>query len=128
MREAKDTVRATVHIGYNGQVHKRFHGSYAKERFENEVRILMFLDKRECKFVPRVLESDAAELHLVTTNCGSMVQKLSDNKLKTLFDELEDYGVRHGDAVSRNITYSAQLGRFCIIDFEFAISLNPAKA
>jgi hypothetical protein len=124
MREAKDTARATVHIGYNGQVHKRFHGSYAKERFENEVRVLKFLEKRECKFVPHVLESDPAELYLVTTNCGSMVQKLSDNKLKTLFDELEDYGVRHGDPLSRNVTYSAQLGRFCIIDFEFATLLE----
>ena len=120
MREAKDTARATVNIGFDGRVYKRFQGSFAKERFENEVRVLKWLEKRGCTFVPRVIEADASELLLVTTNCGNIVHNLRDSKLEALFKELGEYGVKHGDPFTRNITYSAQLGRLCIIDFEFA--------
>ena len=41
--------------------------------------------------------------------------------MQQLFDELASYGVEHDDRAARNITYSAQIGRFCIIDFEFAV-------
>ena len=51
---------------------------------------------------------------------GAIVQSLSQSKLKSLFEELEAFGVVHDDPFARNVTYSTQLGRFCIIDFEFA--------
>jgi hypothetical protein len=58
---------------------------------------------------------------VVSTNCGSPVPDISESRTKELFAELErDYGIRHGDAEARNITYSPQLGRFCVIDFEIA--------
>lgn len=136
MREMKDTQRATVHIGYDGRVHKRFLGPLAKERFENEVRVLKYLEKKGCDFVPKVVSYEPEELYLVTTNCGQIVTSISDEKLKTLFAALEQYGVEHGDPFMRNVTYSAQLGRFCVIDFEFAtiietgegLTLEQAKA
>jgi len=53
------------------------------------------------------------------------VDRMSDKKKAHVFHELEQYGVRHDDAEVRNITYSAQLGRFCVIDFEFASILVP---
>ena len=127
MKEIKDTKRATVHVGFDGRVHKRFSGSFAQLRFENEVRALKYLEKRKCKFVPKVLHSEPDELYLVTSNCGAIVERLSDKKLKKLFDELENYGVRHGDPFARNVTYNAQLGRFCIIDFEFATILETGE-
>ena len=40
-----------------------------------------------------------------------------------IFAELEKYGVRHDDPDIRNVTYRAQDGRFCVIDFEFATIL-----
>jgi tRNA A-37 threonylcarbamoyl transferase component Bud32 len=40
---------------------------------------------------------------------------------------LENYGVRHGDPFVRNVTYNTQLGRFCIIDFEFATILETGE-
>jgi len=120
MREMKNTPRSTVHIGFDGRVHKRFSGKFAKERFENELRILEHLAKAGCEFVPRVLEADPETLYLVTTNVGAIVQSISETKLKSLFDELESYGVVHDDPFARNVTYSTQLGRFCVIDFEFA--------
>lgn len=116
----KNTPRSTVHIGFDGRVHKRFMGKYARERFENEVRILEYLKEKGCQFVPEVIHADPEELYLITTNVGAIVESLSQSKLKTLFNELEQYGVIHDDPFARNVTYSAQLGRFCIIDFEFA--------
>lgn len=125
MQEAKNTPRATVHIGYDGSVHKRFKGLQALERYQNEVRVLEFLEEQGCGFVPRILRKDDAKLFLVTTNCGSRVERISSDKVAKIFAELETYGVRHEDAEVRNITYSGQLGRFCVIDFEFASILAP---
>lgn len=125
MQEAKNTARAVVHIGYDGRVHKTFKGPQARERYENEVRVLDFLQKHGCTFVPRVLEKDDAQLYLVTSNCGKLVDHVSDDKKKRIFTELEQYGVRHDDAEVRNITYDARQGRFCVIDFEFATILVP---
>jgi predicted Ser/Thr protein kinase len=124
MHEAKDTVRATVHIGYDGQVYKTFKGHAAHERFSNEVRVLRYLEARGCPFVPRLLGSDEASLKIITSNAGTRVEHLSEARLKSLFAELEAYGVRHEDQATRNVTYHAQSGRFCLIDFEFATILE----
>lgn len=125
MKEAKDTVRSTVRLGYDGRVHKTFRGTNARERFENEIRVLRHLEERACPFVPRVVDADPEKLYLVTTNCGQRVDHMTDDKLKSLFDELESYGVRHDDPFLRNVTYSQQMGRFCLIDFELATILDP---
>ncbi len=125
MREAKNTARAVVRIGYDGRVHKQFRATNARERFENEVCVLKYLEKRGCDFVPRLLEADPQELKIVTTNCGALVQHMGDDRLAELFKELEKYGVRHDDPFLRNVTYRAADGRFCIIDFEFATILDP---
>ena len=127
MHEAKDTARALVRIGYDGRVHKTFRASNAKERFDNEVRVLRYLEERGCDFVPRLLEADEEELSIVTTNCGARVERLSDEKIAELFSELESYGVRHDDPYLRNVTYRAQDGRFCLIDFEFATILDEEE-
>jgi serine/threonine protein phosphatase PrpC len=127
MHEAKDTARALVRIGYDGRVHKTFRASNAKERFDNEVRVLRYLEERGCDFVPRLLEADEEELRIVTTNCGARVERLSDEKIAELFSELESYGVRHDDPYLRNVTYRAQDGRFCLIDFEFATILDEEE-
>jgi tRNA A-37 threonylcarbamoyl transferase component Bud32 len=124
MQEVKDTVRAMVRIGYDGRVHKTFRGTNAKERFENEVRVLKYLEEKGCDFVPKVLEADPETLRLVTTNCGARVEHMSEEKMKQVFGKLEHYGVRHEDAFLRNITYNAREGRFCVIDFEFATLLD----
>ena len=125
MEEAKNTARAVVHIGYDGRVHKTFKGPQARERYENEVRVLEFLATHHCEFVPKIVEKNDETLYLVTSNCGSRVDHVSDKKKEQIFAELEQYGVRHDDAEVRNITYSTQLGRFCVIDFEFATILAP---
>ncbi len=132
MRDVKDTLRALVRIGYDGRVFKTFRGPKAEERFENEVHVLRFLEERGCPFVPRLLEADAEQLRIVTTNCGTRVEHLDDARRAEIFSELETYGVRHDDAETRNITYRQQDGRFCVIDFEFATILpegqNPPDA
>ena len=124
MQEAKDTRRALVHIGYDGRVYKTFRGHLAKERFENEVRVLRHLEAAGCPFVPRVLEADPSILKLVTTNCGTRVDHMKEERMKALFAELEQYGVRHDDPFLRNATYRFADGRFCVIDFELATLLG----
>jgi tRNA A-37 threonylcarbamoyl transferase component Bud32 len=124
MHNIKDTARATVRIGFDGRVHKTFRGHLARERFENEVRVLKYLEEKGCEFVPRLLDSDPATLKIVTTNCGRVVTHLSDERMRELYRELERYGVRHEDAFMRNITYRESDGRFCVIDFEFATLID----
>lgn len=124
MREAKDTQRALVRLAFDGRVHKTFRGPRAQERFDNEVRVLRYLEERGCEFVPRVVEVFPEELRMVTTNAGQRVEHLGERRLKELFDELETFGVRHDDPFLRNVTYRASDGRFCLIDFEFATILD----
>jgi PPM family protein phosphatase len=120
MHEAKNTQRALVRIGFDGKVHKQFRGPKAKERYANEVRVLEYLESRECPNVPRLLSKNPETLEIETTNCGARVQHISDERVAEIFSELEGYGVRHDDPYLRNITYRALDGRFCVIDFEFA--------
>ncbi len=124
MFEVKDTLRALVRIGYDRRVHKTFRGLLAQERFDNEVKVLRYLEERQCPFVPKLLEADPAELKIVTTNCGARVERLDEERMRELYAELEAYGVRHEDAELRNVTYRQQDGRFCLIDFEFATILD----
>ena len=123
MLKVKDTLRATVNLTFDGRVIKAYHGPDAPQRFENEVRVLRHLAARGCGFVPRLLEADAAQLRIVTSNCGGRVQHLDDQRTRELFAELEKFGVRHDDADIRNVTYRQSDGRFCLIDFEFATIL-----
>ncbi len=122
--EIKDTLRATVRIGYDGRVTKTFRGPQAAERFATETRVLRHLEARGCPFVPRLLEADPALLRMVTTSCGSRVEHLDAARAREIFDDLLLYGVRHDDAEARNITYRQRDGRFCVIDFEFATILD----
>ncbi len=128
MHEVKDTPRALVRIGFDGRVHKTFRGHQARDRFENEVRVLRHLEARGCGFVPRLLDVDAENLKIVTTNCGKRVDHLADDRVRELFEELTKYGVRHDDAFLRNVTYRISDGRFCLIDFEFATIIDPQPA
>lgn len=126
MHQVKDTLRATVRIGYDGRVHKTFRGPKAEERYATEVRVLRHLEARHCPFVPTLLEEHPDELQIVTTNCGQRVEHLDPERMRELYQELEQYGVRHDDAEMRNVTYRASDGRFCLIDFEFATILPDA--
>jgi len=127
MLKVKDTLRATVNLTFDGRVIKAYHAADARTRFENEVRVLRHLEARGCNFVPRLLEADPQKLRIITTNCGSRVEHLDEARAKTLFAELEHYGVRHDDPDMRNVTYRQSDGRFCVIDFEFATILPESK-
>jgi tRNA A-37 threonylcarbamoyl transferase component Bud32 len=124
MPEAKNTRSASVHIGYDGRVHKSYRDTLATERMRTEVAVLEHLAKQNCPFVPKLIEVDWDKKKIVTTNCGTRVQHLSDKKIKALFSQLERYGVRHEDPFLRNITYRNTDGQFCLIDFEFATLLD----
>ena len=125
MNQVKDTLRATVRIGYDGRVHKTFRGPKAQERFDTEVKVLKYLEKRGCDFVPKLLEAHPGELKIVTSSCGQRVDHLDEARMKEIYRELEAFGVRHDDAELRNVTYRQRDGRFCLIDFEFATILEP---
>jgi tRNA A-37 threonylcarbamoyl transferase component Bud32 len=125
MLTVKDTLRATVRLSFDGRVYKTYHGPKARERFDNEVRVLRHLAARHCPFVPHLLEADPKKLQIVTTSCGSRVEYLDEKRTKELFAELEEFGVRHDDPDVRNVTYRFKDGRFCLIDFEFATILTP---
>ena len=125
MLQVKDTLRSTVQVTFDGRVIKTYHGPDARQRFDNEVRVLRYLEERGCNFVPRLLEADPVKIRIVTGHCGTRVEHLDADRARELFAELETYGVRHEDADVRNVTYRQSDGRFCLIDFEFATILPP---
>jgi len=127
MLQVKDTLRATVHMGFDGRVFKTYHGPDAPERFANEVRVLRHLEARGCGFVPKLLEADPEKLRIVPTHRGSRVEHLDAARTRELFAELEPFGVRHDDPEMRNVTYRQSDGRFCLIDFEFAQVLPDVR-
>ena len=122
----KDSPRAHVRHRSNGTVSKRLRGPNAKERFENEVRVLRFLESKSCPCVPRLIRADVEQLEIVITNCGAVVQHLSPRKFDEIFASLEAFGVRHEDPAIRNVTYRASDGCFCVIDFELATIINES--
>jgi len=126
MLKVKDTLRSTVNLAFDGRVFKTYHGPDAAARFAKEVRVLRHLEAAGCPFVPRLLEANEPERRIVTTNCGTRVERIDAARVREVFAELEQYGVRHEDADPRNITYRAADGRFCLIDFEFATLLPSA--
>ena len=123
MLKVKDTLRSTVRLSFDGRVEKVFHGSDAADRFDNEVRVLRHLERVGCDFVPRLLEADRERLRIVTSNCGSRVDRLDEARSNEIFAELEPFGVRHDDVNIRTVTYRMRDGRFCLIDFELATLL-----
>lgn len=123
MLQVKDTLRATVQVGFDGRVYKTYHGTDAPARFDKEVRVLRHLESRQCGFVPRLLEADPVKMRIVTTNCGTRVEHLDAERQEQLFAELETFGVLHDDPDIRNVTYRQSDGRFCVVDFELATLL-----
>lgn len=121
--KVKDTLRSTVNLTFDGRVVKSYHGPNGRERFDREVKVLQYLEQQGCKFVPRLLEADPDEQKIITTNCGSRVERIDDQRLQELLAELETYGVRHDDPDPRNVTYRQSDGRFCLVDFELATIL-----
>lgn len=129
MHEIKDSKSCSLRIGFDGKVHKRYRGPLAQKRFENEVAVLRYLEKKKCPFVPKLLKVDPEERYIVTTNCGARADHISREKADAIFEELErDYGVRHLDPFPRNVTYNPRLGRFALIDFEFATILETGQS
>ena len=127
MLKVKDTLRATVHLTFDGRVVKAYHGPKAQERFDQEVKVLRHLEARGCNFVPKLLHADAEKLRITTTNCGGRVEHLDEDRRAEIFAELESFGVRHDDPDMRNVTYRQSDGRFCVIDFEFATLLDESE-
>ncbi len=121
----KNTERSCVSRAYDGLIHKCYRGHRARQRLENEVRVLEHLRIHRCPFVPKLIEVDRMNLEIVQSNCGVPVETLVDWRLKELFASLRDYLVEHGDCALRNVTYRATDGIFCIVDFEMATILEP---
>jgi PPM family protein phosphatase len=122
----KNTERSCVQRAFDGLIHKRYRGHHARQRLENEVRVLEHLRIHNCPFVPRLIEVDRRNLTIVQTNCGASVQSLADWRLKQLFAALREFHVEHGDCELRNVTYRATDGIFCIVDFELAAILESS--
>ncbi len=125
MAKAAEGTRSTVRVGYDGAVYKTFLGSDAKERFENECRVLEELEARGCDFVPRLLRRLPEALCLVTTHGGAPAENLPEGRAAELFLSLrEDYGVVHGGESERNVTFDPHRGKHGVIDFESASILG----
>ncbi|MFO0941065.1 MAG: hypothetical protein U0930_09875 [Pirellulales bacterium] len=128
MQVIKNTQRAQVARNYSGSFTKFFNGPSKVQRFRNEVRVLQFLNSQSCPFVPSLLAFDEVELSITTSYAGEPIQRITEERLSGVFEELQEYGVRHDDPAQRNVLYNHALGRFTLIDFEFAEILEPCEA
>ena len=124
----KDRPRARVRLCSDCSVSKQFRGANARARFENEIRVLRFLESKLCHFVPRLIHTDSNLLEISVTHCGVAIENLSPRKLAEIFTSLESYGVRHVDPAIRNLAYRASDGSFCVIDFEHASIIDETNA
>jgi hypothetical protein len=127
MLKVKDTLRSTVQVSFDGRVFKTYHGPDAQSRFNNEIRVLRYLEAKKCPFVPRLTEADPVKLRIGTTHCGTRLEHLDSERAREIFAELETYGVRHDDPDIRNVTYRQSDGRFCVVDFELATILSESN-
>ena len=105
MLKVKDTLRATVHLTFDGRVFKAYHGPNAQRAFDNEVRVLRHLEARGCDFVPRLLEADEKNFASSPPTAAPAWSIWTKNARSELFAELEKFGVRHDDPDMRNVTY-----------------------
>ncbi len=128
MLVVKNSPRASVRLRSDWSVSKQFRGTKAQERFENEIRVMRFLESKLCHFVPRLIHADSNRLEIVVTHCGATIQHLSPRKLEEVFASLESFGVRHEEPALRNLTYRASDGSFCVIDFGHASIVDESNA
>ena len=80
MISLKDGIRSLVRLDFQGRVHKQFRGTNARERCENEIKVLKVLEERECPNVPRLLEAMPGENYIITTSCGKPVEDTISRK------------------------------------------------
>ena len=120
--------RPTVRLRSDWSICKQFRGVNARERFENEIRVLRFLELKLCHFVPRLIHTDPKLLEVSITHCGAAIEHLSPRKLAEVFASLESYGVRHENPTIENLAYRASDGSFCVIDFEHATIIDDTNA
>ena len=123
-----DRPRAKVRLRSDWSVSKQFRGANAQERFENEIRVLRFLESKLCHFAPRLIHTDPKLLEISITHCGAEIEHLSPRKLEEIFTSLESYGVRHEEPAIQNLSYRASDGCFCVIDFEHASIIDESNA
>ncbi len=128
MLEFKNTGRARVVNALDGRVIKCFSGPKAIQRFETECKVLTYLNRAGCPFVPRLLDSNRSRLSITTEYSGHNVERLSEGHLQELFDRLADYGVRHDDPALRNVLYNSRSNEFMLIDFELAEIVGDSAA
>ena len=127
MLKIKDTLRATVHMSFDGRVFKTYHGPNAKERFENEVRVLKFLESRGCNFVPRLLEADEKKCGSSRRTAERALITWTKNARRNCSPNWKNSVCGMTTADPRNVTYRLSDGRFCLIDFELATILPESK-
>ena len=124
----KDSPTALVRYRSDSSLSKKFRGHNARERFENEIRVLRYLESKFCHFVPRLIHADPNLLEIIITHCGAAIQHLSPRKLEEIFSSFESYGVRHENPAIGNVAYRASDGSFCVIDFELASIIDDSNA
>lgn len=120
MVKLSDSFRNIIRLTHDGRVIKKYYGPDGPLRFENEIKILRFLESKGCDFVPTLIEVDSNNFLITINNCGVRARGLTPELVKQLFSELEKYGVRHDDQDIRNIVYNREKNKHYIIDFELA--------
>ncbi len=123
MLKVKDTLRATVHLSFDGRVFKAYHGLDATKRFANEVRVCAISPRAAAISCPACWRRMKKNCRIITTNCGTRVEHIDEEGARDeLFTELNS-ACDMTTLILRNITYRFADGRFCLIDFEFATIL-----
>lgn len=109
----------------DNKVIKRFIGEKNKNLFENEVKVLRFLEEKGCDFVPKIISVDSENTAVVMTHCGTRLKDPNIGIIRQLFFDLESkYRVKHGDPCVVNVLYNSSNNKLYIIDFEVSTIIN----
>lgn len=120
-----DSIKSIISFRPDNTVVKRYIGEGNRILFENEIKILRFLEEKGCDFVPKIISVDSEKLMFVMDNCGVRARNLTKEIQDQLFLDLEKkYGVKHNDADPRNVVYNIINNRFYIIDFELSTIID----
>ncbi len=127
MEQVKDTLRATVRISYDGKVYKTFRGPTPMSVSPPKFGCSAISKSDNVPSFRAFWRRIAAQLRIVTTNCGRRVEHLDDEPGEGAFCRTCHMGSATTMPRCRNVTYRQSDGRFCLIDFEFATILPEAR-
>jgi len=105
-------------LQFDGDTVRKTFGLKQEKFLENEVAALKHLEKMGCDYVPRLIAVEGRTV--VMTKVPGEQTHIGEQRLKSLFAGLLQYGVKHDDEWVGNVLFDKENSKFYIVDFEYS--------